>query len=109
MSKILNGQNFLSVYATNTEQMSSCCACSNAFSAVICFLFESHLTKVTDNRINVSYCPCNEVTTCNVIHIFCSYGTGGMATHHYYYFFTVNHRIIYTCVSRRKHSVEANI
>ena len=40
MSKILNGHNFLSVYAMNTELMSLCCAWRGNSSAVFRLLFE---------------------------------------------------------------------
>ena len=46
MSKILNCHNFLSVYATHTEQTSLRSACSDASSAVVSFLFEQHLAKL---------------------------------------------------------------
>ena len=36
--KILNGHNFISVYAANTEQTSLCYICSGASSAVVLFL-----------------------------------------------------------------------
>ena len=110
MSNNLNDNNFLSIYATNTEQTSLCCICSGASSAVIRFLFEWHLTKLRlTAKMLVIACVMRSQPVMS--HIFCSYRTGGMSTQHFNYVFIGNHltKYTYTCVSGRKHCVEANV
>ena len=57
------------------------------------------------NRINVSYCPCDEVTTHDVTKIFAAAERGGMATHHFNYFFITNRRTKYTYHLCEKESI----